>query len=236
MTSKSRQELIKTGQRFGTERVLAECDECLERWEADLATLAPWGWGASRKAQLEALRTQLQERYAAYKAEVGAKLKATPEMRDAVQTLHIWCEQALSILDGLENEDAEVAKAIQALGSLPDATEITLPTLGAGLLTIAQTHRERLDADAASEDFFSRGQRALDALQAARQLRSGALETKLTGTTEVNELDGRIHDLIGRLNHHARRALRRADRPERAAFYVYNHLNRDASPTSPNDA
>ncbi len=129
---KTRDELIFIGSRHSTTAILAESPNTMKRWDEDIEILAPWGWGANRRARLESLVGDLDARHQLYLTQLGDKLIATPAVRAAFKALRLWSYQALSIMHDLTQQDDDIAKRIWSAPS----RACTCPITGLGVASI----------------------------------------------------------------------------------------------------
>jgi hypothetical protein len=220
----TKDDYIKIGERFRSSIVLQEARLSVQRWTEDLALLTTWGWGPSKLQKLQALIAQLSERQTLYAAQVGAKLAAVPTEAALARSLRDWCLRGLSILDDLIQERAEVAKAVDALGAEVPLEAVELCTYGSGLLALLTRERAQLPPEAADEPFFQSGRDLLETLPATMTAKVARRDTKEVATSELDELDGRIYDLLVRLNENGRRAHRQAGNEAKSSQYVLYYL------------
>jgi hypothetical protein len=227
--AKTKEEFVASGRRWGSDLVIKEAEAAIERWRQDLSLLTKWGFGKAKLESLESMLAQLKERHRIYKTEVGAKLAATPEEANANEELRDWSKQALGVLDDLIQTDIKVEASIQALGGNIPTDSQRLLTMAQGIHKIAFADRARLDPEAADDEFYNNGTKLIELLGNATKQKNARRESKEVGTSELDLLDGQIHDLLSRLYKKAREAFNSQGDKTRASQYVFQELKQNTS-------
>jgi hypothetical protein len=232
----TKDDFIKIGQRYPSTDVLREARAAAKRWNNDLPLLKRWAWGKNKLNELEALINNLDKQQKIYSAQVGTKLAAVPTEAALTQKLRTWSLRALSILNTHMKTNVTVAKAVEGLGSQVPTEPGLLTTYAGGLYQIIETEKSALtgdDKEAADDEFFKEGTQLITDLPDAGSTKIERRDTKEVGTSDLDELDGRIYDLLRDLNENARRAHREAGNTRRASQYVFYYLT--TNPTEPTE-
>jgi hypothetical protein len=230
----TKDDFIKTGQRYSSTDVLKEARAAVKRWENDLPLLKRWGWGKHKLSELQANIALLDQQQKIYQAQVGVKLAAVPTEAALSEKLRGWTHRALSILGTRIQAEVSVAKAVDALGSEVPTDPNLLTTYAGGIFSIIKEEKDakRLsgdDNDAADDELFEEGALLLKQLPEAGSTKIERRDTKEVGTSDLDELDGRIYDQLRNLNESARRAHRGAGNTKRASQYVFYFLTSNPS-------
>jgi hypothetical protein len=229
----TKEDFIRIGEGWTSDLVLAEARETRNRWKDDLPLLTEYGYGQTKLTDLENLIAQLEARYKLYNAQVGQKLAARPNEAAAITAARTWVKKCQGVLDDLVENDTVVEKSVANLGSRIPTTATKLKTFASGLLKIATDERNRLDPTAATDKFYKEGDKVIKDLEDASEVKVTRRDTKEVGTSELDELDGKIYVAISKLNKRARQAHADLGNDTRASQYVFAHLVRsDSSSTS----
>jgi hypothetical protein len=232
----TKDDFIKIGQRYSSTEVLKEARAAVKRWSNDLPLLKKWGWGKNKLSELQKHIDLLDQQQKIYNAQVGVKLAAVPTEAAITEKLRAWTHRALSILGARIQAEVSVAKAVDALGAEVPIDPSQLTTYAGGIFPIIKAEKDakRLsedDNEAADDEFFKEGALLLKQLPEAGSTKIERRDTKEVGTSDLDELDGRIYDQLRNLNENARRAHRSVGNTKRASQYVFYFLT--SNPTEP---
>jgi hypothetical protein len=216
--------LIEIGTRWPSSLVLAEAELALHRWREDVARLRAYGWGERRRAAFATLVDRLRSHHDAFSTLKGIKVGTVPVEGSARKAAHVWLDRARSILESAELEHEGASAALEAI---PAASETSsTETIAAVRAALAQlrTLRQVLDAEAATDEFFTAGEAAAFTLEAAVAGPDAAAIDTSEHQDELDALDGEIYLTVRGLNHAGVRLFQADGNTARVERYAFQFL------------
>ncbi len=218
-----RRRLARMGRGLETENVAAQVEYALALAQRDAAILADCGWLPEDTRELSRLGRRLGELVREHEERLGRRRAAAGAATELLWHGKRWRLKALAIArNGLEGRARE---RVELLSRPTYSDPGLLAEVIDGLLRALEAEREALAPRGADAAFLAEGERILAGLRALghgdvtgeRYLGLSQEERELAEA--IDELCGRIWEMLKRLNHAGRAANLLAGRRQRAAEY-----------------
>ncbi len=202
----TKEQYIEIGDEFPTRDVLDQLDDSLDLAVRDAIILAGSGWTVRNTAALRGLQTDLVKANKNYERKFGRDVGRTRNGTAEVDNGKRWRLRANAILENnLQSEDAmaRLKRLGGAAGRDPEALVVQVE----GLLALARENEAHLRAEDVVDDaFFAEGARLARVLRAAATFRRQRPKDLPVEQDRLDELDGRVWEMVKALNRAGRAA------------------------------
>jgi hypothetical protein len=220
-------QLTVIGKRYKAEDVKLEVNGAIDRWVTDINVMTRYGYGRSRLAALQALRSEHVGMTAANPAVVAAKATAIDERDESVEDGWEWIDEVVGSLDDKAAKDEVLAEELNAAYPEDDSE---LSNSIRALKPVLSSNRGSVDEDFDVDDHLARADGLAEMVESLTTAADSAKVTPLLENNAIDLVEGKIITTIGRLNKKGRRAFRRLGDDVKVKSYRYQFL-RKSSPT-----
>lgn len=217
---KTRKQYRETGERYGCEKISKEAAETAVRWEEDLDVLRKYGKGRVALDKFNVLRNEHTSAMNARSEGVAAKLSATARAHDTHEKADEFIDMATDILEGAGDDNAEIEKALNAALSSLEGKAALMTRLG----SLLRTYLAELPEDCDAEELANRGDQLVLALETLLPSKASTRASAKEDTEDLDVLDGRLVDMIAKINRSGRKAFRHLGNKTKVEEYKYHHL------------
>lgn len=214
------EDYVRVGRQYGSDDVAREAHDVRERWQRDLALLAPYGFGADALGAFAGYVAEHSALRAARPVAIAAKAVVLGQRGQLLADGWRFVDQATGVLSLLALSDAEVAAGLNAYTPADGAA------LDAGIRGLGQlltNNLSRLPGDGPAPALAARApglaQEVADVLSGAELAKRAPQQD----TRELDLLDGRLMVFVRALNKAARRAFRALGNDPRVGEYRLHH-------------
>jgi len=215
---KTREEYVALGDTLSSPAVIEQLSYSIMVAERDATLLASHGWSAEHTNQIKRIRTDLDSSYLAYQAKFGVHIARSRTAGDDIDTGKRWRLRAVAI--GRNVLEGDAAAELSRYGTAAGRDAAALGAQIAGVLSVATKNETTFRGAGADDGFFAEGRRLVAALElAAAHVRNRPKDLPAEHD-RIDELDGRAHELLVKLNRSGRASHLSAG--DRARMTEYN--------------
>jgi hypothetical protein len=227
---KTRDEHRSKGQDHAAGKVSLEAHGADDRWIEDQNILKGHGMTPAMRAVFHGLILEHDTLRAERPETIAVKLERVKVSSALKKECRQWIDRAFCVLDGLALSNDEVVTGLVAVkAKASDGLDAEL----SAHVALLRTHLALLDPDVSPDELIRTGESLAERLKAATPSKDAAMAATKSDTEELDVLDGRLIEIIAKLNNAGRKAFRALNNQAKVETYKYHYLQGKPSETGP---
>jgi hypothetical protein len=210
--------------------VSEEAAETSERWGRYVDVLKSYGKGRRALESFNGLRAEHTAAMEARPEAVAAKLAASAASKATNTQADEFIDKATDILDDAGDANETIARD---LASARTNVASGRAVFVASLVSMLRTHLALLPEDSDAEALAAQGEALVPALRALQPSKAATRTATKADTAELDVLDGRLLEVISKVNSAGRKAFRRLGNKVMVEAFKYHHIVGKPSETAP---